>query len=84
LLAKIDIPVLVLWGENSHPAVRRAKQLLAQCTKARAVTIGGAAHFMISTHPEEVARTLAQHVSAATRPRSRPSAWRRHFADVRG
>jgi pimeloyl-ACP methyl ester carboxylesterase len=84
LLAKIDIPVLVLWGENSHPAVRRAKQLLAQCTKARVVTIGGAAHFMISTHPEEVARTLAQHVSAAARPHQRSSACGRAFADLHG
>jgi pimeloyl-ACP methyl ester carboxylesterase len=67
-LAKIDVPTLVLWGENSHPSVRRTNQLLAQCTKARAVSIGGAAHFMISTHPEEVARKLAQHVSAATGP----------------
>jgi pimeloyl-ACP methyl ester carboxylesterase len=83
-LVGIDIPVLVLWGENSHPAVQRANQLLAQCTKASAMTIAGAAHFMISTHPEEVARSLAKHVSAATRPHPRPSAWRRHFADVRG
>jgi pimeloyl-ACP methyl ester carboxylesterase len=82
-LAKIDIPVLVLWGDNSHPAVQRTNQLLAQCTKASAVTIGGAAHFMISTHAEEVARTLEQHASAAARPQPRPSAWRRHFADAR-
>ena len=84
LLAKIDIPTLVLWGENSHPAVQRTNQLLAQCTRASAVTIGGAAHFMISTHPEEVARTLEQHASAAARPDPQPSARRRHFADARG
>jgi pimeloyl-ACP methyl ester carboxylesterase len=83
-LAKIDIPILVLWGENSHPAVQRTNQLLAQCTKASAVTIGGAAHFMISTHAEEVARTLAQHVSAATRPHLQSSACGRHFADLHG
>jgi pimeloyl-ACP methyl ester carboxylesterase len=83
-LTKIDIPTLVLWGENSHPAVQRTNQLLAQCTRASAVTIGGAAHFMISTHPEEVARTLEQHVSAAARPQPRPSARRRQLADARG
>jgi pimeloyl-ACP methyl ester carboxylesterase len=83
-LTEMDIPTLVLWGENSHPAVQRTNQLLAQCTRASAVTIGGAAHFMISTHPEEVARTLEQHVSAAARPQPRPSAWRRQFADARG
>ena len=84
LLAKIDIPILVLWGENSHPAVQRTNQLLAQCTKASAVTISGAAHFMISTHAEEVARTLAQHVSAATRPHLQSSARGRHFAELHG
>src|SRR3984957_16193794 len=83
-LARIDIPILVLWGENSHPAVRRTNQLLAQCTRASAVTIGGAAHFMISTHAEEVARTLEEHASAAARPDPQPSARRRHFADARG
>jgi pimeloyl-ACP methyl ester carboxylesterase len=83
-LAKIDIPILVLWGENSHPAVRRTNQLLAQCTKASAVAIDGAAHFMISTHAEEVARTLARHVSAATRPHLQSSACGRHFADLHG
>jgi pimeloyl-ACP methyl ester carboxylesterase len=83
-LTKIDIPTLVLWGENSHPAVQRTNQLLARCTRASAVTIGGAAHFMISTHPEEVARTLEQHVSAAARPQPRPSARRRQLADARG
>jgi pimeloyl-ACP methyl ester carboxylesterase len=83
-LTKIDIPTLVLWGENSHPAVQRTNQLLAQCTRASAVTIGEAAHFMISTHPEEVARTLEEHASAAARPNPQPSARRRHFADARG
>ena len=84
LLAKIDIPILVLWGENSHPAVQRTNQLLAQCTKASAVAIGGAAHFMISTHAEEVARTLAPHVAAATRPHLQSSARGRHFAELHG
>jgi pimeloyl-ACP methyl ester carboxylesterase len=83
-LIKIDIPVLVLWGENSHPAVRRTNQLLAQCTRAAAVTIGGAAHFMISTHPEEVARMLARHASAATSPHPRPPTRGRTFADLHG
>jgi pimeloyl-ACP methyl ester carboxylesterase len=83
-LAKLDIPILVLWGENSHSAVRRTNQLLAQCTRASAVTVGGAAHFMISTHAEEVARTLANHVSAATRPQLQSSACVRHFADLHG
>ncbi len=84
LLAKIDIPVLVLWGENSHPAVQRTNQLLARCTKASAVTVGGAAHFMISTHAEEVARMLAHHVSEATRPHLQSPAYGHDFADLPG
>lgn len=83
-LAKVDIPTLVLWGEKSHPAVQRTNQLLAQCTRASAVTIGGAAHFMISTHAEEVARTLTRHVSEATRSGLRSSACGRAFADLPG
>lgn len=83
-LAKIDIPSLVLWGENSHPAIRRTNQLLAQCTKASAVTIGGAAHFMISTHADEVARVLAQHVAARTRPHVMSSVCIGDLADLSG
>jgi pimeloyl-ACP methyl ester carboxylesterase len=61
-LANIVVPTLVLWGEASPPAIRRANELVAQCTKATAVTIPEAAHFMISTHADAVARVLAQHV----------------------
>ncbi len=62
-LATIDVPTLVLWGAASHPAVRRANELLGECiNKASAVTIAGAAHFMISTHAEEVAWAIAHHV----------------------
>jgi pimeloyl-ACP methyl ester carboxylesterase len=82
--ATIDIPTLVLWGENSHPAIRRTNQLLAQCTKASAVTIGGAAHFMISTHADEVARVLTRHVAARTRPHLMSSGPLRDLADLPG
>lgn len=81
LLAKIDVPTLVLWGEKSHPAVQRTNQLLAQCTKASVVKIGGAAHFMISTHAEEVARAVARHVTAQTRPYLRSHISGSDFAD---
>jgi pimeloyl-ACP methyl ester carboxylesterase len=83
-LARIDIPTLVLWGENSHPAVRRTNQLLAQCTKASAVAVGGAAHFMIATHADEVARVLTRHVSAPARPHLMSSVSIRDLADLPG
>jgi len=64
LLASVNIPVLVFWGENSHPSVGRANQLVGQCIPAAAVaTIAGAAHFMIATHAGEVADMIAQHVA---------------------
>ena len=63
-LAAIDIPTLVLWGGNSHPAIQRANELLARLTTAKIAMISQAAHFMISTHPQETAHVLAQHVTA--------------------
>ena len=66
LLATIRIPTLVFWGETSHPAAKRANQLLGQCIpNADAATIAGAAHFMIATHAGEVAGMIAQHVARA-------------------
>jgi pimeloyl-ACP methyl ester carboxylesterase len=62
-LARILVPTLVLWGGESHPAIKRANQLLGQCMNASTVSLEGAAHFMISTHAEEVTRELARHVT---------------------
>jgi pimeloyl-ACP methyl ester carboxylesterase len=69
-LTFIDVPTLVVWGGKSHPAIRRANELLAQFTIAKVVTISQAAHFMISTHAKAVADVLAHHVMAhhETRP----------------
>jgi pimeloyl-ACP methyl ester carboxylesterase len=66
LLATVGIPTLVLWGEASHPAAKRANELLGQCIPDAAVaTIAGAAHFMILTHASEVADVIARHVARA-------------------
>jgi hypothetical protein len=55
-----------LWGEASHPAAKRANELLAQyMPNASTAEIAGAAHFMISTHAKEVAVIVAQHVARA-------------------
>jgi len=65
-LKSIDIPVLVAWGGASHPAVKRANALLAECiSRAVSAEINGAAHFMIATHANEVGRLIAQHVYSA-------------------
>jgi pimeloyl-ACP methyl ester carboxylesterase len=65
-LRSIDIPVLILWGEASHPAVQRANALLNKyISQAVSAEIEGAAHFMIATHANEVSRLIAHHVRAA-------------------
>lgn len=64
VLAGVDIPVMVVRGEQSHPAVKRANELLSIYIKdASLVTTKGAAHFMILTHPEDTARTVADHIT---------------------
>ena len=76
-LAAVDTPVLVLRGGESHPAVRRANELLSTHIRgASLVTVAGAAHFLISTHAEDVAAAIVRHAAGAERmrdhtPRSR-------------
>jgi pimeloyl-ACP methyl ester carboxylesterase len=65
VLARVRGPALVVRGGASHPAVRRANELLGRCLNAEVVTIAGAAHFMIATHAEETAGAIAQHVTRA-------------------
>jgi len=65
-LAAIAVPALVVWGGDSHPAVRRANALLADgLPRAARAEIDGAAHFMIATHADEVSRLVGRHVHAA-------------------
>jgi pimeloyl-ACP methyl ester carboxylesterase len=74
-VGSIDLPVLVLWGEVSNPAVQRANALLAKYMKrAVSATIKGAAHFMIATHANQVSRLIAQHVRTAEHARYAGSA----------
>lgn len=61
-LAAVDIPTLVLYGGDSHPAAQRANALLGRCLNGAFHPIDSAAHFMISTHPAEVARLVGEHV----------------------
>ena len=66
LLGTVGIPALVLWGEASHPAVRRANELLGRyMPNALTLAIPGAAHFMIATHAGAVAGAIARHVAGA-------------------
>ena len=69
-LAALEIPTLVVVGGSSHPAIRRANELLSQrINGAIFATVDGSAHFMISTHAEQVARLIAEHVRRAEKAR---------------
>ena len=69
-LAAVEIPVLIVRGGASHPAMQRICALLGEAmSQAELSTIDGAAHFMIATHANEVARLLARHVHRAAAPR---------------
>jgi pimeloyl-ACP methyl ester carboxylesterase len=62
-LEAVKIPILVLRGGLSHPAIQRANELLGtRIRDASLVTVAGAAHFMITTHAADVARAVAQQV----------------------
>ena len=70
-LAAVKVPALILRGGASHPAMQRVNELLSvHIGGASLVTVNGAAHFMISTHPEYVARTIAHHVARAEQSES--------------
>lgn len=61
VLAKIRIPTLVVWGSKSQPAVQRANAMLGECiSQAASAVIEDAAHFMIATHPHEVAACISK------------------------
>lgn len=63
VLSELAIPTLVVCGDNSHPAMQRLTERLAgSIGRAERMTIDGAAHFMIATHPGEVARVIERHV----------------------
>jgi pimeloyl-ACP methyl ester carboxylesterase len=65
-ISAVDIPTLITYGGNSHPAARRANALLGELmSRATVVTVKGAAHFMIATHAEEVGRLVADHVGCS-------------------
>jgi pimeloyl-ACP methyl ester carboxylesterase len=66
-LGNIRVPVLVVRGGASAPAVQRANALLSEHIGASLATIDTAAHFLIATHAEAAGRVLAGHVFAAQR-----------------
>jgi pimeloyl-ACP methyl ester carboxylesterase len=64
--ASITVPGLVIRGGRGHPYVARSAEILGGAMpNASVVTVAGAAHSMMATHPAEVARLIGEHVAKA-------------------
>ena len=63
-LQRLVVPSLVLCGAVSQPAMKRSSELLSiHLPDASIVEIQDAGHFMITTHPAEVAAIVTRHVA---------------------
>jgi pimeloyl-ACP methyl ester carboxylesterase len=66
MLENLGIPLLVIVGGDSSPAMQRANALLSRCTPGSTLPlVEDAAHFLIGTHAAEVANHGAAHVHRA-------------------
>lgn len=64
--AAATVPTLVVHGELAHHAVRRSNELVARALRnADLVYVADAGHFMIATHPANVAALVEAHAIAA-------------------
>jgi pimeloyl-ACP methyl ester carboxylesterase len=67
--ADLHLPMLVLRGERTHPALARSAEILSGAVpNGSLVTVPGANHFMIATHAERVATLLSNHVIKTVSP----------------
>jgi pimeloyl-ACP methyl ester carboxylesterase len=65
-LSALDVPTHLCVGATSHPAVQRANEVINERVPGSTLSrMEGAAHFMIATHPEQVARIIADRASRA-------------------
>jgi pimeloyl-ACP methyl ester carboxylesterase len=65
-LAEISCPVTVLVGENDHPFVDQAPELVAEVAQGRLTVISGAYHSPQLTHPEQWQAAVAEHLARST------------------
>jgi pimeloyl-ACP methyl ester carboxylesterase len=79
-LSAIGLPTLVLCGGQSHPAMQCLNAGLAWSLRGAFETVETAAHFMISTHAQDVAGLIAEHIR-----RTAATTWRglRYFEPMR-
>lgn len=65
-LGQLAVPTLVVRGGESHPAMARLAEILAETLpQARLDTVAGGSHFLPATHAAEIARRLEQHLASA-------------------
>jgi pimeloyl-ACP methyl ester carboxylesterase len=63
---RISVPSLVVQGADAHPCVARAAEIAAGAIgDTTLVTLPNASHFMMATHPREVAALIEEHVATA-------------------
>lgn len=63
VLEALDVPVLLIRGTVSPPAVPAILRVLAErLPQAETVVIGGAGHMVPITHPEPVAQLIREHI----------------------
>ena len=63
-LSALDVPTHICVGATSHPAVQRANAVVNERVPGSTLSrMEGAAHFMIATHPEQVAQVIAGQVA---------------------
>jgi pimeloyl-ACP methyl ester carboxylesterase len=66
MLARVSVPTLVVYGDISHRAPKRANELLGWLLPdADVVMLDDAAHFMIASHPRQLAALLTRHFGRA-------------------
>lgn len=61
----VHVPTLVIYGSNSHGAMRRCNELLVDhLPQARLMALEGANHFMIGTHAADLTHQIDAHIRA--------------------
>jgi len=62
----IGVPTLIIRGGRGHPYIAKSAAILSDAMpNASLVMVPGAAHSVLTTHTEEVAKLIGDHVSNA-------------------
>jgi len=60
----ISIPSLIIRGDRTHPCLGRSAEILSSAmSNASLVTVPAASHFVMTTHAEDVAKLIGDHIS---------------------